>query len=237
MAPAVGRSDRSRCYRCGNLGGDSQGSRRRRVRTHGRPGDFGIGVAGARRTRGRRCPTNSTPGKGRRDEPRAPRKQPQKQHSAAMRQPSHDKCRPKRVSPTTRLGMHGQARRGSATRTERRRHLVRLPQRTRHSRGVRPGPGRDPAACRSCSQAPQAPQAPVTEAISPDPLIRWRILPTRRLERSTNGGKTWEPVPFPQPIDLIAVRAPSATSAIVTTADGRQFRTEDSGKTWNPVQP
>jgi hypothetical protein len=80
-------------------------------------------------------------------------------------------------------------------------------------------------------------QAPATEAVSPDPLVRWRILPTRRLERSTNGGQTWEPVPFPQPIDLIAVRAPSATSAIVTAADGRQFRTEDQGKTWNPVQP
>jgi hypothetical protein len=86
-------------------------------------------------------------------------------------------------------------------------------------------------------QTPQAPQAPATEAISPDPLIRWRILSARRLERSTNGGKTWEPVQFPQPIDLTAVRAPSATSAIVTAADGRQFRTEDAGKTWNPVQP
>ena len=78
-------------------------------------------------------------------------------------------------------------------------------------------------------------QVPATEAVSPDPLIRWRILPARRLERSRNGGKTWEPVPFPQPIDLTAVRAPSATSAVVTTADGRQFRTEDDGKTWNPV--
>ncbi len=86
-------------------------------------------------------------------------------------------------------------------------------------------------------QAPQAPQAPAREAVSPDPLIRWRILPTRRLERSTNGGKSWEPVPFPQPIGLTAVRAPSANSAIVTAADGRQFRTEDGGKTWNPVQP
>jgi hypothetical protein len=76
-----------------------------------------------------------------------------------------------------------------------------------------------------------------TEVLSPDPLVRWRIVPPGRLERSTDGGKTWQPVPVPQPVDLVAVRAPTATSAIVTAADGRQFRTDDQGTTWNPVQP
>ena len=80
-------------------------------------------------------------------------------------------------------------------------------------------------------------QAATTEAISPDPLVRWRIIPPARLERSTNGGKTWEPVQLPQLIDLVAVRAPSTTIAIVTAADGRQFRTDDQGRTWTPVQP
>ena len=77
-------------------------------------------------------------------------------------------------------------------------------------------------------------QAPVAEVVSPDPLVRWRIVPPGRLERSTDGGKTWVPVPLPQPVDLIAVRAPTATSAIATAADGREFRTDDLGKTWTP---
>lgn len=80
-------------------------------------------------------------------------------------------------------------------------------------------------------------QAAMPEVVSPDPLVRWRIVPPGRLERSTDGGKTWGPVTLPQPVDLIAVRAPTATSAIATAADGRQFRTDDQGKTWNPVQP
>lgn len=80
-------------------------------------------------------------------------------------------------------------------------------------------------------------QAAITEATSPDPLVRWRIIPPARLERSTDGGNTWEPVSLPQPINLAAVRAPSATTAIVTAADGRQFRTDDQGRTWNPVRP
>ena len=35
---------------------------------------------------------------------------------------------------------------------------------------------------------------------------------------------------------VTAVRALSAAIAIATTADGRQFRTDDQGKTWNLVQ-
>ena len=80
-------------------------------------------------------------------------------------------------------------------------------------------------------------QAAPAEVTSPDPQVRWRIVPTGRLERSTNAGKTWEAVTLPQPVTVTAVRAPSATTAIVTAADGRQFRTDDQGKTWNLVQP
>ena len=110
-----------------------------------------------------------------------------------------------------------------------------------------------PAAPPAVARAPEAPAAPdqgrfraetlsgvqrqaaaVAEVVSPDPLVRWRIVPAGRLERSTNGGKTWVPVTLPQPVDVIAVRAPTATSAIATAADGREFRTEDQGKTWTP---
>ena len=80
-------------------------------------------------------------------------------------------------------------------------------------------------------------QAAPIEVTSPDPQVRWRIVPTGRLERSTNAGKTWEAITLPQPFNVTAVRAPSATTAIVTAADGRQIRTDDQGKTWNPVQP
>ena len=79
-------------------------------------------------------------------------------------------------------------------------------------------------------------QAPA-EVVSPDPMVRWRIQAPGRLERSTNAGKTWEAVTFPQPLTVTAVRAPGAMTAIITAADGREFRTDDQGKTWNPVQP
>jgi hypothetical protein len=80
-------------------------------------------------------------------------------------------------------------------------------------------------------------QTAPAEVTSSDPLVRWRILPAGRLERSTNAGKTWETVTLPQPVNVTSVRALSATTAIVTTADGRQFRTDDQGRTWKPVQP
>lgn len=105
----------------------------------------------------------------------------------------------------------------------------------------------------AAARAPEAPAAPdqarfrseaqsglqrqaaaVTEVVSPDPLVRWRIVPPGRLERSTDGGKSWAPMILPQPVDVIAVRAPTATSAVATAADGREFRTEDQGKTWTP---
>ena len=79
-------------------------------------------------------------------------------------------------------------------------------------------------------------QSAVSEAISPDPLVRWRIVPPGRLERSTDGARTWQLVTLPQPMDLVAVQATSANVAIVTAADGRQFRTDDQGKTWT-LQP
>jgi hypothetical protein len=106
-----------------------------------------------------------------------------------------------------------------------------------------------PQPAAAAQQAPPAPEqsrlstetallrAAPGDVVSPDLLVRWRIVPPGRLERSTNGGKTWESTPLPVAVDLVAVRAPSATTAIVTATDGRQFRTDDQGKTWNPVQP
>jgi photosystem II stability/assembly factor-like uncharacterized protein len=67
--------------------------------------------------------------------------------------------------------------------------------------------------------------------------VRWRIVPTNRLERSTNGGKTWDAVTLPPSITPTGITAPSANTAVVTASDGRQFSTDDQGKTWNLVQP
>ena len=39
-------------------------------------------------------------------------------------------------------------------------------------------------------------------------------------------------VPFPEAVDLVAVKASSASSASVTTADGRVLTTSDGGATW-----
>jgi len=75
------------------------------------------------------------------------------------------------------------------------------------------------------------------EVVSPDPLVRWRITAARQLERSTDGGQTWTAVSLPDQVMAAGVAAPTATTAIVTASDGRQFRTADQGKTWNLVQP
>jgi photosystem II stability/assembly factor-like uncharacterized protein len=74
------------------------------------------------------------------------------------------------------------------------------------------------------------------EAVSPDLAVRWRIVNRTRVERSTDSGASWQAVMFPEVIDLIAIRALSATSAIVTTVDNRQFRTDDDGRTWTLIR-
>lgn len=50
-------------------------------------------------------------------------------------------------------------------------------------------------------------------------------------------GVRFQGVPFPEIVDLVAVRAESARSATVTAADGRAFRTDDQGTTWSRVAP
>ena len=95
-----------------------------------------------------------------------------------------------------------------------------------------------PAAARSAAVAQQRQEAEAfapIEVVSPDPNVRWRILTTGRLERSINAGQTWETVPLQ--VKIADVRAVSATTAIATAVDGRQFRTDNQGRTWDPVQP
>jgi hypothetical protein len=51
----------------------------------------------------------------------------------------------------------------------------------------------------------------------------------------SSNGTTWERKPFPEPLNLSAIRASDARSAVVTTEDGRQFSTIDGGLTWSKV--
>ena len=45
-------------------------------------------------------------------------------------------------------------------------------------------------------------------------------------------GRSWRQVPFPETVDLVSVAATDATSAAVTTVNGRTFTTVDGGQTW-----
>jgi photosystem II stability/assembly factor-like uncharacterized protein len=48
-------------------------------------------------------------------------------------------------------------------------------------------------------------------------------------------GTAWQPRPFPEAVNLTAVRAMDAKNATVTTSDGRQFSTTDGGATWSKL--
>ena len=48
----------------------------------------------------------------------------------------------------------------------------------------------------------------------------------------TVDGEIWQRRPFPFPLDLAAVRAADARSAVVIARDGRRFETHDGGVTW-----
>ncbi len=48
----------------------------------------------------------------------------------------------------------------------------------------------------------------------------------------TTDGRTWETVPFPERLDLVAISATSARHATVHDRNGRRFTTDDGGATW-----
>ncbi len=51
----------------------------------------------------------------------------------------------------------------------------------------------------------------------------------------TSDGKKWKTVSPPADVDFVNVAATGASSATVTTSEGRQFTTSDSGKHWAPA--
>jgi hypothetical protein len=80
-------------------------------------------------------------------------------------------------------------------------------------------------------------QAGAKAAVAPDGSIRWRITDRGTLERSTDGGTAWQAVNVGVTATFTTVQAPEPRTAVVTTADGRQFRTTDAGATWQLVAP
>ena len=74
--------------------------------------------------------------------------------------------------------------------------------------------------------------ADLTAGASPSPSICWLVGRAGTVLLSTDG-RRWQRVPFPEPADLVQVRATDAGTASVTTADGRTFSTTNGGRTWD----
>jgi Photosynthesis system II assembly factor YCF48 len=73
--------------------------------------------------------------------------------------------------------------------------------------------------------------SPLTAGSSPSPDVCWIVGAGGTVLRSTDG-RTWQPIRFPEAVDLVAVQATSPASATVTTVDARRFTTTDGGATW-----
>lgn len=66
---------------------------------------------------------------------------------------------------------------------------------------------------------------------APSREVCWAVGPAGLVLRTTNG-RTWQAVPFPEPLDLVAVSATSPLHATLHARDGRVFTTRDGGRTW-----
>jgi hypothetical protein len=93
-----------------------------------------------------------------------------------------------------------------------------------------PAPAFAPSASPSVTLQRQA--FAVAEVASPDPSIRWRIGAGGSIQRTSDGGGTWEPQSSGVTNDLTAAAAPSASvcwivgrgGTVLVTTDGRSWR-------------
>lgn len=76
--------------------------------------------------------------------------------------------------------------------------------------------------------------APVTLAAGAAPArdVCWIVGRSGAVMLSTDG-TAWQLRPFPELVNLTAVRAVDSKNAVVTAADGRQFSTTDGGASWS----
>jgi photosystem II stability/assembly factor-like uncharacterized protein len=66
---------------------------------------------------------------------------------------------------------------------------------------------------------------------APDARVCWLVGAAGVVLRTTDGA-SWTRIPFPEPVELVAVHASDAVHAAVSTADGRRFATNNAGATW-----
>jgi hypothetical protein len=66
---------------------------------------------------------------------------------------------------------------------------------------------------------------------APAPTVAW-LVGRAGLVLATTDGRTWRRIDFPVAVDLTAVAAIDARTAIVTATDRRIFSTSDGGRTW-----
>jgi len=66
---------------------------------------------------------------------------------------------------------------------------------------------------------------------SPTPSVCWLVGPRGIVLRTTDG-RSWTRIPFPEAVPLTSIRATDDQTATVTAEDGRQFVTENGGRTW-----
>jgi photosystem II stability/assembly factor-like uncharacterized protein len=66
---------------------------------------------------------------------------------------------------------------------------------------------------------------------SPTPSVCWLVGPRGIVLRTTDG-RSWTRIPFREAVSLTSIRATDDRTATVTTEDGRQFVTDDGGRTW-----
>ena len=75
---------------------------------------------------------------------------------------------------------------------------------------------------------------------APSGDVAWLVGRAGAVLRTTDG-QQWARIPFPETADLTGILATNALEAVVTTADGRRFRTNDGGLTWvvqeSPASP
>jgi hypothetical protein len=84
---------------------------------------------------------------------------------------------------------------------------------------------------------PTGSTADLTAGSSPSATVVWLAGHGGTVLLSTDG-QTWQRRALPEAVDVIGVRAADAKGATVTTADGREFTTNDAGLTWSrtPLQ-
>jgi hypothetical protein len=71
----------------------------------------------------------------------------------------------------------------------------------------------------------------LTAGVAPSSNVCWLVGRSGAIVLTTDG-RAWRRITFSETVDLTAVTSPNAQTATVTTADGRQFATTDSGRTW-----